>query len=50
MKQMALAFAHWISNGFDHVFSTPLEDRLHPPPVVGVQPFTGTPHRRGRKG
>lgn len=49
MKHMAMALAHWFTNGFDHVFSTPLEDRQHPPPMVGVQPFSGMPYKRGRR-
>lgn len=49
MKKIALAFAHWVTNGLDHVFSTPLEDRLHIPPGIGFQPFTGTPRKRGQK-
>ena len=49
MQHLARALAHWFSNGLDHVFSTPLEDRQHPPPLVGVQPFSGDPAKRVRR-
>ena len=49
MRELVLDLARWFSTGFDHVFGNPLEERLHQPPQVGVQPFSGTIRKRGRK-
>ena len=48
-EEDGFAFAHWVTNGLDHVFSTPLEDQLKIPPAIGFQSFTATTSKSGQK-
>jgi hypothetical protein len=42
----AAAFGRWLADMVQHAFGDPREEALHQPPLVGVQPFRGTPSRR----
>jgi hypothetical protein len=42
----ASAFGRWIAEMVQHAFGDPREEALHQPPLVGAQPYSGTPSRR----
>ena len=40
-------FGTWLAEALNHAFGNPLEESIHLPPAVGVQPYTGIRRRRG---
>ena len=45
MTKLMRALSVWFSTGVGHAFGNPLEGRQIQPPLVGVQPYSGTPYR-----
>jgi len=39
------AFGRWLAE-MQHAFGDSREESLHQPPLVGAQPYSGTPSRR----
>ena len=45
VKQLFQALTRWFGSSVGNAFGNPLEERLHPPPLVGVQPYRDHPRR-----
>ena len=45
MKQFIRALNRWLGSSVGNAFGNPLEERLHQPPSVGVQPYRDRPYR-----
>ena len=45
MNKLMRALNRWFAAGVGHAFGNPLEERQLQPPMVGVQPYTGTPYK-----
>jgi len=45
MTKFMSAIGRWFGISVGHAFGNPLEERQLQPPLVGVQPYRGTPYR-----
>ena len=45
MRRLIQALNRWVGSSVGNAFGNPLEERLHQPPSVGVQPYRDHPHK-----
>jgi hypothetical protein len=45
MLRLLQSIARWFGDTFSHALGNPNERNPHPPPLVGMQPYSGDPHK-----
>jgi hypothetical protein len=48
-RDLAVRFGTWLADALNHAFGNPREEALHQPPLVGIQPYSDRPLRRGSR-
>lgn len=45
MLRLVQSIARWLGDTFSHALGNPNDRNPHPPPLVGIQPYSDHPHK-----